>query len=92
MEMRQNRVVRLAGTVLLMAGFILVSIFLLRTYSLVYGCEHGTGAVPVQGCTYFLQLPVYLWSGAFILIAGVSLTILGSGLFILGKFENRGGS
>ena len=87
-EMRQNRVVSFTGIVLLTVGLLLVCVYGLRIYSMVYDCEHGTGAVPVQGCTYFLQLPVYLWSGASVLLSGISLAVVGLGFLILRWFLN----
>lgn len=87
--MKRSRRLYLSSILLLVAGLLLVLIFGLQTYNLVYGCEHETGGVPVQGCEYFLQLPFYLGSNSIPLWLGVSLAFIGSCLTLLRNFSSR---
>ena len=72
--MKKSRLLNFSGILLLVVGLFFVFIFGLKTYDLVQNCEHGTGAVPVQGCE------IYLWSGSPLRLSGVSLAVIGSGL------------
>jgi hypothetical protein len=81
----QRRLVKFSGFALLAASLLLIGTFAWRTYSGLYNCEFGSGAVPVQGCGYFLQLPFYQWSGASMLLSGLSSAAVGSLLVILSR-------
>src|ERR1700686_2824062 len=76
-EMKRSRRLYFSGILLLAAGLVSVLIFALQTYTLVYDCEHLTGAVPAQGCDDFLQLSYYsdFFSNSFPLWLGVSLAV-----------------
>jgi len=75
----------LSGAILLVVGLLLLVVFGWATYTSVYDCEHLTGGVPIGGCEYFLQLPVYLWSGSPILFLGISAATVGAALIIVGR-------
>jgi len=87
--MKKSRLLTLSGISFLAVGSLFVAYFAWAIYTSVYNCEHLTGFVPVQGCEYFLQLPFYQWSGSSILLSGVSLAAIGSGLILLGRFSSR---
>jgi hypothetical protein len=84
--MKKSRLVNFSGILLLVVGLLFVFIFVSSIYAYLYDCEHLPGAVPVQGCRYFLQLPFYLWSGASLLLSGISFAVIGSGLILLQRF------
>jgi hypothetical protein len=87
--MKRSRRLHYAGILLLAAGLVSVLVFGLQTYTLVYDCEHLTGAVPVQGCEYYLQLSYYsdFLSNSFPLWLGVSLAVIGACLLLLRRFS-----
>jgi hypothetical protein len=80
--MEKRRRTSFLGILLLVGGLLSVSIFGLQTYTLVYDCEHLTGAMPIQGCEYYLQPQFYfepnfipLWLGVFLAVVGCLILV-----------------
>jgi hypothetical protein len=87
--MEKRRRPNYPGILLLVAGLLSVFIFGLQTYGLAYDCRYLPGAMPLQGCEYYLHLTYYYGPESIALWLGVSLAVAGGCLVLLRRSSGR---